>query len=619
MDAPSPLAQPDEETTARGACLTDATAPQMHIATRHELLSLALKNAKRSVPLLVVAGCFEGWIGWAAGARGMALFVGIVTFVLGGWRLWLGQRSVERTAPRQIDRIELELAGNSLLAGVLWASASIGIYPLLDPRAAGVHIMMLLGSAAVAAHFMTLVRWSYALLAIPSIGSLALVSMFDRSVQSYALGVLSVGYMATLLLAGRAYRATATKAIEHALVADAAIESLKKARDDAEAGAVAKSQFLATMSHEIRTPMNGVLGSLELLRRSGLNQEQQRLARIAASSGGTLMAILNDVLDHSKIEAGKLALDVAPLSVQGLMASVVGLFRSNAEVRGLSLQLHVDETAPDWVLGDGQRLKQVLLNLVSNAIKFTEHGGIELSVKALPSRPGIAKLQFAVRDSGIGLAAESLQRLFSPFTQFEQAGHRTRRGTGLGLAISQRIVDAMGSAIEVESVPGEGSRFHFTLELPRHHAEPPTAAPETVAGALDASSLGAATVLVAEDEPVNRLIARSMLESLGLTVIEAADGQEALAKARMHAVDLVLMDCQMPNLDGYAAARRWRERERRLGHPRTPILALTANAFEEDVQKSRDAGMDGHLSKPYTRKELRAHVQQWLAHDELST
>ncbi|HMC16595.1 MAG TPA: histidine kinase dimerization/phospho-acceptor domain-containing protein, partial [Albitalea sp.] len=315
------------------AYLGGAKSPEMMIAVRQKLLDLALKNGRRSVPLLVLAGCLEAWLGWNAGARGMAVAIVIVSCVLGAWRFFLGRRDVVGSAARENDRTEIELAGNSLLAGILWASMSIGIYPSLDPQAAGVHIMMLLGSAAIAAHFMTLVRWSYALLVIPSIGSLSLVSMFDRSVHSYALGFLSVFYMATLLLAGRAYRKTATQAIEHALVADAAVESLKKAKDDAEAGLVAKSQFLATMSHEIRTPMNGVLGSLELLRRSGLNPEQQRLARTASSSGSALMAILNDVLDHSKIEAGKLALTTAPVSLHAQMASVVGLFRSNAEAR----------------------------------------------------------------------------------------------------------------------------------------------------------------------------------------------------------------------------------------------------------------------------------------------
>ena len=598
--------------------LLETKSPAFDIQVRQELLHLALKNARRSVALLLVAGWFVAWLGWQAGAPRMALATAALAVIASAWRFALGRHSGNWSEPKQIVRIEHELVGNSLIAGLLWATATAGIYPLLDPRAASAHIVVLVGSAAIAVHFMTLVRWSYAMLVIPSIGMLALVSLLNESVRSYPVVVLSAIYMLTLLMAGREYRATAIRAIEHAVRAEGAIESLRQAKEDAEAGAIAKSQFLATMSHEIRTPMNGVLGSLELLRRSGLNQDQQRLARTAASSGTTLMAILNDVLDHSKIEAGKLNLTAAPMSLHELVASVVALFRGNAEARGLSLFLRLDDAAADWVIGDSQRLKQVLLNLVSNAIKFTDHGGIELSVRAMSSEPGIARLVFAVRDSGVGLSKQAIERLFTPFTQFEQSEGKTRKGTGLGLSISQRIVEMMGSSIKVESVPGEGSRFHFMLDLPLYEAEPPSA-PVTAAGALDPLSGMTGTVLVVEDESVNRMIARSMLESLGLTVVEAADGIEALAQARMHAFDLVFMDCQMPNLDGYAATLRWREREERLGLGRTPIVAMTANAFEEDIARTRDVGMDAHMTKPYTRQQLRELVRQWLHYNELES
>jgi signal transduction histidine kinase len=579
---------------------------------RRQLLELALKNARRSVPLLVAAGLFVAWLAWDGRAHHMTVVTVVLTLLASAWRYALGRHAADKFTQVQMDRIERELVGNSLLAGVLWAGATFGIYPLLDPRTATAHVIVLIGSAAVAALFMTLVRRCYAMLVIPSIGSLALVSAFNEQVRSYPLVILSVIFLVTLLMAGREYRATATRAIQHALQAESAVASLLQAKADAEAGAVAKSQFLATMSHEIRTPMNGVLGSLELLRRSGLTPDQQRLARVAASSGSALMAILNDVLDHSKIEAGKLVLSEAPMSLHELVASVVGLFRGNAETRGLFLRLRMDPGVADWVVGDSQRLKQVLLNLVSNAIKFTDHGGAELAVTPLPSAPGMATLSFAVRDSGVGMGPDMVQRLFSPFTQFDRSASKTRRGTGLGLAISQRIVEAMGGRIEVESAVGDGSRFHFTVTLPLYEEEPPPSAIETVTGALEPASALSGTVLIAEDDPVNRMIARSMLESLGLTIVEAGDGLEALAQARMHAIDLVLMDCQMPNLDGYATARRWRERESRLGLPRTPIIALTANAFEEDIAESRKAGMDGHLTKPYTRSQLRDQVQHWL-------
>jgi signal transduction histidine kinase len=580
---------------------------------RRELLALALRAAGKTVPLLVVAGWFVAWMGLEAGASNFAVATALLTAITAGWRFLMAYRygGTELSLP-MIRRIEFELRGNALLAGATWAIATVGIYPLLDAHSANAHLVILVGSAGVAVHFLTLVRWSYALLVIPSIGSLAAVSLLVGPVRSIPMAVLAIIYAATLLRTGGQSRETAARAIQHGLEVDEVNESLRRAKEDAEAGAIAKSQFLATMSHEIRTPMNGVLGSLELLRRSPLSDEQRRLVRTAGASGETLMAILNDVLDHSKIEAGKLTLKSEPMSLHNLAASVIGLFRPNADAKGLALRLRVDLDVPDWVYGDSQRLKQVLLNLVSNAIKFTQYGSVHLYVRTAETRGEAPCVLFEVHDTGVGIAAQEIKRLFMPFMQLEQEGSSGRRGTGLGLAISQRIVEAMGGLIEVESELGRGSIFRFAVQLPLHDAPPPSLAVETSSGELDALVPRSGTALVVEDDPVNRLIARAQLESLGMNVIEAADGLEALAKAQVHTVDVVFMDCQMPNLDGYAAARRWREREARLGLHRTPIIALTANAFEEDIQRTRDAGMDAHLSKPYTRAQIKEHLHAWL-------
>ena len=582
-------------------------------AVRKELLTLALHNAGKSVPLLMLAGWYVAWLGYGHGATVAASATAMLTALTAGWRFWLARRDASGDLPMaKVRRLELALRSNALIAGLTWATATAFIYPTLDFKGAAAHLVILAGSAAVAVHFLTLVRWSYGLLVVPSIGSMALVSLVVDSTRSVPMAVLSVIYAVTLLRTGGQSRETAARAIEYGLEVKDANESLKKAKEDAEAGAVAKSQFLATMSHEIRTPMNGVLGSLELLRRSGLDTEQRRLVRTASASGETLMAILNDVLDHSKIEAGKLALKPAPLSLHELAASVVGLFRANAQAKGLGLRLTIDHDVPDWVVGDAQRLKQVLLNLVANAVKFTNQGSVGLAVRADAASDDAAVVSFEVSDTGVGIAPQSAKRLFTPFIQLEQEGGRSRRGTGLGLSISQRIVEAMGGRIELVSEVNRGSAFSFSVRLPLYADEPPLAPQETSSGELDALSARAGTALVVEDEPVNRLIARGMLESLGMNVIEAADGLEALAKANVHGVDIVFMDCQMPNLDGYAATRRWRERETRLGLSRTPIIALTANAFEEDIQRTRDAGMDGHLTKPYTREQMKQQLQAFV-------
>ena len=358
--------------------------------------------------------------------------------------------------------------------------------------------------------------------------------------------------------------------------------------------------------------MNGVLGALDLLRHSKLDGEQRALVRTAASSGSSLMAILNDVLDHSKIEAGKLSLASSSVSLNGIANSVVALLRSNAEAKGLELRLVVASESENWVLADAQRLKQVLLNLVGNAIKFTEHGSIVLRIDSTVTRDGQCTVMFAVSDSGIGIEQDSFDDLFDPFFQVDGTSNRRRGGTGLGLAISQRIVKAMGSEIQVESRVGTGSRFFFTVVVPLDHGPHHEVASDSAMGGLDVSGALFGTVLVVEDNEVNRMIARQTLQTLGVEVVEAGDGAEALSMLEGQVVDLVLMDCQMPVMDGYTAARAIRRREAERNLSRLPIVALTADAFDDDAARSREAGMDAHLPKPYTRDQLREMLHAWL-------
>jgi len=438
----------------------------------------------------------------------------------------------------------------------------------------------------------------------------------SSTVGSPALALLTTVFGIVMVLAAREFRAVAMLSIRLGFQAQATSAAMLHAKEAAEAANLAKSQFLATMSHEIRTPMNGVLGALDALRRSELGAKQRQLVKAAASSGESLMAMLNDLLDHSKMEAGKLTLLPAPASLQAITASVVNLFRANAERKGLGLRCDIDGSVIDHVICDSQRLKQVLNNLVGNAIKFTEHGQVTLRLSAKPAAAGRAGILFEVRDTGIGLAPEASQYLFQPFHQIDQSVRRSQGGTGLGLAISQRIVEAMGGHIELSSSPGKGSCFYFELcfDIDRCPVQQLASVPvsDSALGGLSMPPERPGAVMVVEDNMVNRLIAREMLQSMGLEVFEVENGAQALEQIGRRPVDIVLMDCQMPVMDGYSATKYIREREQRLGLPNVPIVALTANALDDDTEQALRVGMNAHLVKPYTRRQLYDLLSRWL-------
>jgi signal transduction histidine kinase/ActR/RegA family two-component response regulator len=514
-----------------------------------------------------------------------------------------------RPGPDQLEPWRQRYLALLSLDALTWGAMGWYFHTPALPELDGIILSSIIGLGAIGMFALGGVTRAHLLFSGISFAPLALYLGLQNTPAGW-FSLLGLGlFLGVSLLESRRIEARSAELLrlrfEHAHIA----EQRQQALQSAEQSSTSKSRFVAVMSHEIRTPLNGILGMTQLLERSNLDAQQREQVDIVRRSGRHLLTLVNDILDLARIESGKLVVEAHALELGEAVDDVCRLLSQTAKEKGLAFDYRLAPGLPRLIMGDAPRIKQVLHNLIGNAIKFTERGSVSVEVSTVLDMRAGTLLHVAVRDTGAGIPADQMERVFAPFEQADNTKPRQHEGSGLGLTISRELARAMGGDLRCASMPGQGSVFEFTLPL---QAGPTAVAPPVLSGSQPLPALRGRVLLV-DDSAVNLLVASTMLERCGLTVDQAENGRDALQRMQATPYDLVLMDCQMPEMNGFEATQAWRQHEAREAlRTRIPIVALTASAVNSDRERCIQCGMDDYLVKPFEMDDLTTLVQRYL-------